>query len=351
MSKKIALVHDWLTGLGGAERVLHELHEMFPDAPVYTLFASKRFVAEFLPTAKVHTSFLQKLPLITRNYRFWAPLMPLAIESFDLSDYDLVISSSVLFSKGLIVRPKTKHICYCYSPARPLWDRSSEYGKGLLSRHFWRIWDRQASDRVDEFVSISKTIQERIKKYYGKDSRIIYPPLTLNVQAKEDAPEPNAYYLIVSRLFPNKNIEIALDVFTKLNYPLVIIGDGPLRDKLESLAGKNIKFLGQRNDTTIATYYRHCRALIMPQEEDFGLTPVEAMSFGKPVIALRKGGAVETIVEGVTGEFFDDPIPEALADGLRRLNENYDNYDEKIIMEQAKKFSRDKFRSEIMSLL
>ncbi|MBX4211261.1 MAG: glycosyltransferase [Candidatus Yanofskybacteria bacterium] len=351
MSKKIALVHDWLLGLGGAERVLHELHEVFPEAPVYTLFASKRFVRQFLPNTKVFTSFLQKFPFITRNYRFWAALMPLAVESFDLSEYDVVISSSVLFSKGLIVRPKTKHICYCYSPARPLWDRSSEYAKGLVSRHLWRIWDRQASDRVDEFVSISKTIQERIKKYYGKDSRIIYPPNTLEVQAAEASLEREPYYLIVARLFPHKNIELAIDVFNKLGQRLIVIGDGPLREKLQELAGPTVRILGPKDDETVATYYKYCRALIMPQEEDFGLTSVEAMMYGKPVLALRKGGAVESIIEGETGEFFDDPIPQALADGVRRLNERYDGYDKQGIIEQAKKFSREKFRSEILSLL
>lgn len=370
---KIALVHDWLNNLGGAERVLTELHKIFPKAPIYVLFYNKKFVREFLPEAEIRTSSLQKIPFITKLYRYLFFLMPSAIEAFDLSDFDVVISSSVIFSKGLVLKPKTRHICYCYSPTRVLWDRNSENeNKGALatlSRHLLRIWDRQASDRVDEFVAISKHVQSRIKKYYGKESKIIYPPVSLNhitCNTKHESNEQKNksekllhdtycvmrdFYLIVSRLFPHKNINVAIDAFNKLGYELVIIGDGPAKKDLKKMAGKNIKILGYKNDNEVIDYYRNCKAFIMPQEEDFGLTPIEAMSFGKPVLALRKGGAIETVVEGMTGEFFDDPIPEALADGVRRLNENYKNYSPLVIQKWANKFSQDRFRKEMLELV
>ena len=355
---KIALVHDWLNNMGGAERVLIELHKMFPKAPVYALFYNKKFVEKFLPEAEVRTSSLQKIPFITKLYRYLFFLMPSAIESFDLSDFDVVISSSVIFSKGLVLKPKTRHICYCYSPTRFLWDRHSEYeNKGnfaTLSRHLLRIWDRQASDRVDEFVAISKNVQARIKKYYGKESVVITPPISnfkFLISKQTQNPNHLNYYLIVSRLFPHKNIDVAIDAFNKLGYKLVIIGDGPEKNNLKKMAGKNVEVLGYKNDDEIGEYYRNCKAFIMPQEEDFGLTPVEAMSFGKPVLALRKGGALETIVESTTGEFFDDSIPEALADGIRRLNENYSNYDSVTIQKWAEKFSKEKFQKEIMDLV
>ncbi len=354
---RIALVHDWLNNLGGAERVLTELHNMFPKAPVYVLFYNKKFAREFLPEAEIRISPLQKVPFISKLYKYLFFLMPSAIESFDLSDFDVVISSSVIFSKGLVLKPKTRHICYCYSPTRFLWDRNSENENrgwpAILSRHLLRIWDRQASDRVDEFIAISKHVQSRIKKYYHRDSKIMYPPTsitTLNVVMAKSV-DNLGYYLIVSRLFPHKNIDVAIEAFNKLRYELIIIGDGPAKNDLKKIAGKNIKILGYKKDDEVGDYYRNCKAFIMPQEEDFGLTPLEAMSFGKPVLALRKGGALETVVEHMTGEFFDDPIPEALADGVRRLNENYSNYSPLVIQKWAEKFSRDKFRQEMLKLV
>lgn len=355
---KIALVHDWLNNIGGAERVLIELHKIFPKAPIYALFSNKKFIKEFLPEAEIRTSSLNKIPFISKLYKYLFFLMPSAVESFDLSEFDVVISSSVIFSKGLVLKPKTRHICYCYSPTRFLWDRHSEYENrgwpAILSRHLLRIWDRQASDRVDEFVAISENVQSRIKKYYGKESKIIYPPITIPTRrrvVRSRFAKRQEYYLIVSRLFPHKNIDIAIEAFNKLGYELIIIGDGPAKKDLEKIAGKNIKMLGYQKDIATIDAYQNCKAFIMPQEEDFGLTPIEAMSFGKPVLALRKGGALETVVEGVTGEFFDDPIPEALADGIRRLNENYNNYDPVVIQKSIEKFSKDRFREEMLKLI
>lgn len=391
---KLALVHDWLKNIGGAERVLIELHKTFPQAPIYTLFCDKKFIRKWLPDADIRVSFLQRIPFISEVYVLFSWLMPTAIESFDLSEFDKVLSSSAIFSKGLILKPSTKHICYCYSPTRQIWDLAhqpeiiggSSWSK-LIYKHLLRLWDRASADRVDQFVAISKVVQSRIKKYYRKDSIVIYPPVTLSggtlypkrdvsqaprlgawrgAESRDDAEpqergdyrsslgykvKPPNYYLIVSRLYKYKNIDIAIEAFNKLNFPLVIMGDGPDKGRLKKLAGKNIVFLGEQDDLVLADYYLACRAFIMPQEEDFGLTPIEAMSFGKPVVALRKGGALETVIEGRTGEFFDDPIPEALADAIRRLNDNYQNYDSETIKHQTSIFSTGQFRKLITELV
>ncbi|KKT82446.1 MAG: hypothetical protein A2925_02655 [Candidatus Yanofskybacteria bacterium RIFCSPLOWO2_01_FULL_44_22] len=383
---RIALVHDWLNTLGGAERVLIELHKIFPEAPIYTLFASKKFIRHFLPDADIRPSFLNKPPFITKFYKYLALIMPVAVESFDLSDYDLVISSSVNFSKGLVLKPKTWHICYCYSPMRQIWDLNSTYNQQFttnnffnrMAKHFLRIWDRQTADRVDEFIAISEHVRERIGKYYRKEAVVIYPPVSnfqfsiFNFQSNYNDPMSENYkinefnenfklkiknlgnyYLIVSRLYKHKNIDVAVEAFSKLRLPLVIIGTGPEKESIQNrISGfKNIKMLGFIPDEELGAYYQNCRAFIMPQEEDFGITPIEAMSFGKPVLALRKGGATETVVEGVTGEFFDDPIPEALADGVRRLNGNYPSYSSEAIKMHAQKFSSERFRKEILKLI
>lgn len=357
---RIALVHDWLNNLGGAERVLIELHNIFPEAPIYTLFHNRKFTQQHLPNAEIRPSFLEKIPFISKTYKYFFFLMPTAIESFDLSNFNIVISSSAIFSKGLILKPKTKHICYCYSPTRQLWDLHNLHGEKnkivRLAQHLLRIWDRQASDRIDQFVAISEHVRQRIKKYYRKEALVIYPPVAINDKLQITNSKfqiLNNYYLIVSRLYPHKNIDIAIEAFAKLNLPLVIIGDGPemAKCKAQSAKCKNIKFLGFISDEELSYYYHNCKAFIMPQEEDFGLTPLEAMSYGKPVLALRKGGAVETVVEGLTGEFFDDPIPEGLADGVRRLNENYSLYDPETIKHHTQKFSQKRFKEEILAFI
>ncbi len=342
---KLAIVHDWIKGLSGAERVLRELHLMYPDAPIYTLFYDRKFVRQFLPKAEVRASFLQRVPFITTFYSALSWLMPSAVESFDLSQFDTVISSSAIFSKGLVLRPSTRHICYCYSPTRQIWDLKGYSG---FAKHILRLWDRAAAERPTEFVAISQTVADRIKKYYRRDAQVIYPPAPSHADTHKKSTE---YYLIVSRLYDYKNVDVAVEAFNKLGYPLVIIGDGPSRGKLQRIAHKNITFAGQVDDETVAEYYASCRAFIMPQEEDFGLTAVEAMTYGKPVVALRKGGAIETVVDGITGEFFDDPIPEALADAVRRLNENYMRYDQKVIKEQSSRFSLENFKNKINQLL
>lgn len=356
---KIALVHDWLLRIGGAERVFKTLHGIFPEADIYTLFYDQKFVKEFLPGTEIQTTFLQKIPGITKLYKLFLLLMPTAIESLDLSAYDVVISSSVAFSKGLVLKPKTTHICYCHSPTRFLWDWQINYVKErgykllkpwvLMVQHWLRIWDSHAAQRPDYFIANSKHTQKRIWKYYSIDSKVIYPPVEMPIGVPKD--EDGGYYLIVSQLLPHKNIEVAIDAFNKLGLPLFIIGEGPLKRKLKRMADKNIRILGYQNDEEIEKLYQECRAFILPQEEEFGITPIEAMFRGKPVLALRRGGALEYVLESLNGEFFDDAVPEVLADGVRRLNANYPNYSPLVIKKSVQKFRKGRFINEIREFI
>ena len=282
--------------------------------------------------------------------------MPIAAETLDFSDFDIVISSSFSFVKGIITRPKTVHICYCYSPTRYLWDQARS--RSFL--HYFRIWDRQAAERVDRFIACSKTVQQRIKKYYKRDSVVIYPPdesQIPNLPAKRDPATRDKsriskeFYLIVSQLRKYKRIDIAVEAFNKLGLPLIIIGEGPERKRLQRRAKKNIKFLGWQPDKIVNKYYKNCTAFIFPGEDDFGIAPVEAMSWGKPILAYRRGGATETIIEGKTGEFFDWQQPAVLADGIRRLRQNLSKYNYKTTRKQAEKFSRERFEKEFLKFV
>lgn len=354
---KIALVHDWLLGVGGAEKTLRALHETFPRAPIYTIFHDPKFTDKFLPGVDIRSSFLQKPYRFFGGHKLLTPLIPMAIESINLSGFDLVISSSVAFSKGLILKPQTKHICYCYSPTRQLWDWHAEYRAESkhaprlvtsILQHLLRIWDHHASTRVEYFVAISENVRQRIRKYYQRDSIVIYPPVELSSQ--QNTPytlKPGSYFLIVSRLFKHKNIDIAVGAFNKLGWPLIIIGDGPEFKRLKRMAANNVQLFGYQSDETVQQYYANCQAFIMPQEEDFGITSIEAMSYGKPVLALARGGALEYVQGGINGELFEDPTEEVLADGIRRLAQNLPDYRHDIIKKTAEKFSADRFKKEI----
>jgi len=363
---KVALIHDFLIRFGGAERVLQALCEIFPKAPIYTLLYDEKKMGEFFPKEKIRTSFLQKFPKFLQNrYKYLLPLLPIAPETFDLRDFDLIISSSSSFAKGIVPRVNTLHICYCHNPMRFAWDYSlfylKEQKKGFflnpllkVSLHFLRIWDRNAAQRADYFIANSKATQKRILKYYRKEAEIIYPPVEVkNPKSQILNPkiqEPD-YFLIVSQLTPYKKIDVAVAAFNKLKLPLVIIGEGPERKRLQNLAKENIKFLGWQPDEVVRQYYQNCAAFIFSGEDDFGIAPVEAMGFGKPVLALRCGGALDSVIEGVTGEFFDDPDPAVLADGVRRLRENLPNYNPVEIKKQARKFSKERFIEELQDFI
>ena len=363
---RVALVHDYLIRFGGAEQVLLSLHRLFPEAPIFTLLYNKSKMGELFSKAEIHTSFLQKLPVFLRKrYKYFLPLLPVIPETFDLRDFDLVISSSSAFAKGIISRPKTIHICYCHNPMRFIWDYHYSYLKeqkfgfikeflAQLSSHYLRLWDRASSNRVDYFIANSQSTAGRISKYYGRQAEVIYPPVDItdnvsSISILSSAVGP--FFLIVSQLTPYKKIDLAIEAFNKLELPLVIIGEGSERKRLERLAKANIKFLGFQPVEAVRQYYQNCQALIFSGEDDFGIAPVEAMSYGKPVLAFRRGGAIETVQEGVTGEFFDAPYPEILADGVRRLIENYKNYNPQIIRQRAAEFSRQEFEKKIMDFI
>lgn len=355
---KIAFVHEYLNQFGGAERMLLTLCSIFPDAPVYTLFYDKNATGDAFEGMDIRTSFLQKIPFVKKYHRGFPLLMPLAIEQFDFSDFDIVISISASFAKGIITKPNTKHICICLTPPRFLWDDShkfvEEFGYSKLIKNilppfisYLRIWDREASHRVDEFWAISEFIKERIKKYYSRDSEIIYPPV--NISRFYISNEPDDYFLMAGRLVAYKRFDLGVKAFNKLGFPLKIVGIGPELRKLKKMAKDNIEFLELVSDGRLADIYSKAQALIFPQEEDFGIVPLEAVASGRPVIAFRSGGAVETIVEGKTGVFFDEQTVDSLFYAVKSFNAR--KFDPAVCRQQAEKFDTSVFKEKIIKKL
>ena len=366
---KVALVHDHLGKFGGAERVLYALHNMFPTAPIYTLFYKQEIVDTYFPNAKMETSFLQRFPNFLRcRFKWISPLAISAIENFKLNNYDIVISSCAFFAKGIISDHNTIHICYCHTPTQYLWesthDDSGMFKKlvDVIGTHILRLWDFNAADRVDYFIANSKYTKKRIGKFYKKDSFVVYPPADIDFIENGDLSSalvkksiidrlPEKFFLIITQLESYKNIKTAVDAFSKLKYPLVMIGEGRLFKELKKTASPNIILLGRQSDDIIKYCYQNCYAYIQPAKDDFGISPVEAMLFGKPVLAYRGGGSLETVVEGVNGEFFDSDHPAVLADGVRRLNNNYQNYNEFLIKSLGQRFSKERFQDEFRRVL
>lgn len=352
---RVALVHDYLNQYGGGERVLEALSNLFPEAPIYTLFYDKKRTGFAFEGKDIRTSFLQKIPFISRAHHLFPILMPLGIESFDLSSYDLVISSSASFAKGIITGPETLHICYCHTPTRYLWQDSSSYVEDTryprilkfwipLATAYLRVWDRQAAKRPDFLFANSQFVQRRIAKYYGRKSKVIHPPVNFNFFARSKGgpgPPQDAYFLMVGRLVPYKRFDIAVRACTNLGVPLKIIGDGPERKYLERIAGPTIEFVGLVSERILPDYYRGAKALLFPQEEDFGITALEAMASGKPLIAYKGGGAVEIVEEGKTGIFFDKQTSESLAEAIG-LYSSY-VFDAQYIREAARGYGRENF--------
>jgi glycosyltransferase involved in cell wall biosynthesis len=354
---RIALVHDYLSQDGGAERVLKTLQEIWPEAPIFVLFHDRDKIGYF-DKEKIHQSFLAKMPFVRSAYTWYLSLMPAATEQFDLRDFDVVLSSASAFAKGVIVKPGTLHISYCHTPPRYLWSDTMEYVAGLRSNlairallpnilHRLRLFDRMSADRVDYFVANSHTVRERIKKYYRREAEVIHP--SVDVDSFRIADKTGDYYVSGGRLVPYKRFDILVAAFNRLNWPLKIFGDGPELKRLKYHAKPNIEFLGQIPEEQKRELLSRGRAFINPQIEDFGLTAVEAMASGRPVIAYGKGGAAETVVPGVSGVFFERQNWESLLDTLLKFN--HENWDSGRIREQAKKFDTPVFKEKIKNFV
>ena len=325
---KVALVYDRVNKWGGAERVLLALHDLFPDAPLYTSVYNPK-TAPWANVFDVRISFLQQFPYASTNHEWYAFLIPLVFESFSFDEYDLVISVTSEAAKGIVTKPGTAHLCYCLTPTRYLWSAYEKYFKNKIFRilttpvvSYLRAWDKIASQRPDAYIAISKEVQNRIKKYYGRESNVVYPPIMLsqmsNVKCQMSNVKP--YFLVVSRFVPYKRIDIAIEACNELGLSLKIIGTGSEEKHLRSLAGSTIEFLGNLTDGELVGYYKDCEALIFPGIEDFGLSMAEAASLGKPIIAYKAGGALEIVQEGKTGAFFYPQTISGLQEVLMRFD-------------------------------
>ena len=359
---KVALVYDRVNKWGGAERLLLALKKIFPDADLFTSVYNKE-KAQWAKSFKIKTTFLQDFPFASSSHEFYGALMPIAFESFSFDDYDLVISITSEAAKGIITKPETLHICFCLTPTRYLWSGYKTYFQNYVFRvltkpvvWYLRLWDKIASQRPDEFIAISNETQKRIKKYYNRDSKVIYPPVTLGIRgqspevnSKLQAPAASNYFLVVSRLVPYKNIDLAIAACKELNLPLKIVGNGSEKGYLKAISSKNIEFLGEISDKELISCYQNCAALIFPGVEDFGLSMVEALAFGKPVIAFKGGGALEIVKEGVIGEFFESPTIESLKEVL--INFSPSRYNSENCIKQAQKFSFEEFERNLRNFL
>lgn len=351
---KIALVHDYLVQYGGAERVLEAFQELYPYAPIYTLLHDQEAMHGHFAKSRIYTSFLQKLPFARKRHRLFPPLMPMAIEEFDFRKYDVVLSDSSSFAKGIITRPETLHICYMHTPMRYAWDDCQKYTEdfGLpgfvkkLVPFFMnpiRVWDRASAERVDRFIANSQFVADRIRKYYRKESTIIHPPVSVGDFAPSSV--RGEYFLMVGRLIAYKRHDIAIIAANRLSLPLKIIGRGPELERLKKLAGPTVEFLGRVPDAELPHYYAECRGFIFPQEEDFGIVAIEAMASGRPLVAYRGGDIVEHLEEGVMGEFFDEQTPDSLVEALERFDEA--KYDTAKIHAKAQGFDKELFKATI----
>jgi glycosyltransferase involved in cell wall biosynthesis len=352
----IALVHEWLTNMAGSERVVVNFKELYEDAPIYTTMYSPENLDKELKNIDVRTSFLQKK--VKNGHQRYLPFMPMAFESFDLNEYDIVLSSSSSCAKGVVTNPNTMHVCYCHTPMRYAWEFYYEYAdktnmkkiKKIFLKYFMnymRMWDKLASDRVDYFIANSENVARRIWKHYRRESVVIHPPVRCKLFNIVDQDED--YFLILSRLVPYKRIDLAVKAFNELGLPLVIIGDGEEREKLEAMAKGNIQFLGRQSDEVIKEYYAKCRAFVFPGEEDFGITPLEAQASGRPVIAYGKGGALETVVDGVTGTFFDEQTTESLVNAVKKFEKM--SFDKHEIRKHAETFDEEIFKKKIQEFV
>ncbi|UCE74465.1 MAG: glycosyltransferase [Methanomassiliicoccales archaeon] len=367
---KVALVHDWLTGMRGGERCLEVFCELFPNADLFTLFHVKGSVSPTVEGMNIATSFLQNFPFLKEKYRFYLPLYPSAIESLNVKEYNLIVSISHSVAKGIVPGSDSLHISYVLTPMRYVWDMYHEYfGNRYVSRltrtgialltNYLRSWDVAANNRIDHFICISDHVAKRVKRYYQREGEILHPPVDVgkcHISNKTDD-----FYLIVSAFAPYKKLDIAIHAFNQLKKRVVIIGKGQEEKRLKSIANSNIEFLGWQPDEVVAEHYSKCKALIFPGEEDFGITPLEAMASGRPVIAYGKGGVLETVVplqlgntgkqNFPTGVFFYEQTVGALIEAVETFESNQDLFDAKKLREHAKKWDRPIFKANIKTCI
>jgi glycosyltransferase involved in cell wall biosynthesis len=368
-TKRIALIHDWLTGMRGGEKVLEAVCERYPQAELFTLVHIKGSVSPAIEQLRPHTSFIQRLPMVSRAYRAYLPLFPTAIEQFDLDRFDLIVSMSHCCAKSIVRPGRARHLCYCLTPMRYAWDQFDAYfgpermrptSSALMRRVMSRMarWDRDTAGRADRYVAISHYVAGRIRRYYNRDATVVYPPVDTTYFTPQTATSSAAsfstpiassrYALVVSALVPYKQVDLAVESCRLAGVPLVVAGDGPERARLERLAGTapgSVTFLGRQSDAAIRDLYRGAAVTLLPGEEDFGIVPVEAQACGTPVVALGRGGAVETVAQGTTGFLVDEPTAPAFADAITRVTQT--TFDPAAIRTHAERFSRERFVAEI----
>lgn len=359
---RVAIVHEWLVTYAGSEKVVEQILRLYPQADLFSLVdflpQELRF---FIQDKSVTTSFLQALPFTKKHFRQYLALMPAAIEQFDLSKYDLILSSNHAVAKGVLTRPDQLHISYIHTPIRYAWDFQNQYleqaqiGWGLkgslvrLTLHYLRLWDLASAHRVDAFVANSAYIARRVRKIYRRPAQVIYPPVNVT-RFRADQPRED-FYLAIARFVPYKRVDLIVAAFAQLGLPLVVIGDGPERDRIQALATSNIEFLGYQPDGVVADYLQRCKAFVFAAEEDFGITPVEAQAAGAPVIAYGKGGATETVVPGKTGLFFQEQSIESLVQAIQDFEQKHPHFESKTIRQHAERFSEERFRQEFSTFV
>ncbi len=348
---KVAIVHYWLLTMRGGERVVEALCELYPEADIYTHVARPEVLSDTIRRHRIRETFIARLPGARRHYQKYLPFMPLALEQLDLRDYDLVISSECGPAKGVITTPRTLHVCYCHSPMRYVWDMYWDYLRDVAKPmrpaarvllHYMRRWDLASAFRVDHFISNSSFVAGRVRKHYRRASDVIHPPVDTGAFAPAEA--AGDYYLMVGELVPYKRADLAVRAFSRAGKKLVVIGAGEQLSELRRLAGPSVEVMGRQPTSVIREKYGRCRALLFPGEEDFGIVPIEAMASGRPVIALGRGGALETVVEGRTGLFFDEQTEDSLLAAVERFEASEATFDPEVIRRHAVRFDRRVFK-------
>ncbi len=355
---KVAIIHYWFVNMRGGEKVVEALLDLYPQADIYTHVYDPASVSEKIQQRVVATTFIQNLPWAKKYYQSYLPLMPIALEQLDLRDYDLILSSESGPAKGVMTSPDALHICYCHSPMRYLWDMYHDYREKTswlkrllmpLLSHYLRLWDLATASRVDYFVANSTFVQKRIKKFYRRKSEVIYPPV--NVEEFYLAEKVGSFYLMVGQLVSYKNTRLAVEAFNENGKSLVIIGSGEELEMLKGIAADNVSLLGYQDFETIKYHYAHCKALIFPGVEDFGMVPVEAMASGRPVIALGKGGALDTVIDGVTGVLFKKPSVLCLNSAIEQFEQQYTKFNPQKIQNHAIQFDHSVFINRINTMV